>query len=66
MHSALPDATPKELYFRLHKESAEEKSRERSVRTVPVLGGDFQREAIVGAVPRAAFGATQGAVRRKR
>ena len=59
MHLALPDATPKELYFRLHKEPAEENSRERSV---PVL----QRKTFVGAVLWSDFGATQGAVRRKR
>ena len=61
---ALPDATPEELYFRLHEDPAQEIARERS--TPLVVVGDFRREATVGAILGTDSVAAQGAFRRKR
>ena len=60
---ALPDATPEELYFRLHEDPAEEIARERSA---PLIVGNFRREATVGEVLGTDSAATEGAIRRKR
>ena len=60
---ALPDATPEELYFRLHEDPAEEIARKRRA---PLVVGNFRRETTVGEIPRTDSVATQGAIRRKR
>ena len=60
---ALPDATPEELYFRLHEDPAEEIARKRRA---PLVVGNFRRETTVGEIPGTDSVATQGAIRRKR